>query len=149
MRARIARLLACIRVYRHLLVDNERSARDFHVATASERPLNCRYITVKQEFELNVADVPSRNEQQRRLTGQQERLNEITILALTIMQKMRGRRQNKDCRRADVIPSKKSSAPGIGLRKYRRPRDRNALRLQEERVKHVLARSDVPPSEQT
>ena len=61
-------------------MDNQCSARDFHEVAASECPLNRRHIAVKQEFKFNVADVPGRNEQERRLTGQQERLNEITIL---------------------------------------------------------------------
>jgi len=35
---------------------------------------------MKYAFEFNIADVSGRNEQQRRLTGQQVRTNEITIL---------------------------------------------------------------------
>jgi hypothetical protein len=44
-------------------VDNQRSARNFNEAAASERPSDGRHITVKQELKFNVADVPGGNEQ--------------------------------------------------------------------------------------
>ena len=64
----------------YLLVNNQRAARDFKVAAAAKCLLNCWHIAVKQALEFNVADVPWCNEQQRRLTGQHEALNEVTVL---------------------------------------------------------------------
>ena len=64
----------------NLVVDNQGRTRDFHSAAARKCPLDCRHISVKQVFEFNVADVPGRNKQQRWLTGEQKRPNEITIL---------------------------------------------------------------------
>ena len=61
-------------------MDNQESTRHFYSAAVRKCSLDCRHVSVKQVFEFNVADVPSRNEQQRRLTSQQKRLNEIAIL---------------------------------------------------------------------